>query len=74
MDQINTLDNSTIVKAEAGGVKITDDSTLIATISKDATTAKIKGDLDGIIMATNDLTIKTKDEASTIATFNNSAI
>jgi hypothetical protein len=35
---------------------------------------KLKGELDGIIIATDDLTVKTKDEGSTIVTFNNSQI
>lgn len=62
------------MKTTIAGVEIRDDSTLITTISKDLTSTKIKGELDGLILATNDLTLKTKDEASTIATFNGSQI
>lgn len=73
-DEIETTDSSTSVKVTLTGVEIKDDATLIATISKDAATTKIKGELDGLIVATNDLTISTKDGASTIVTFNNSQI
>lgn len=73
-DEIKTTDSSTSVKTTLAGIEIKDDSALIATISKDSTSAKLKGDLDGIVIATNDLTLKSRDEATTIATFNGSQI
>jgi hypothetical protein len=73
-DEIKTTDSSTSVKTTLTGVEIKDDSTLIATISKDSTATKLKGNLDGTVIATNDLTIKNKDESSTIATFNTTQI
>jgi hypothetical protein len=61
------------VKTVANGIEFKDDTTLIATLSLgDSTTTKIKGNLNGVVMATDDLTIKTKDESSTIVSFNNS--
>ncbi len=71
-DEIKTSDSSTSIKTVLNGIEIKDDATLIATVSKDSTSARIKSELDGLVLATNDLTIKTKDEASTIVTFNNS--
>lgn len=72
-DEIKTSDSSTSVKTVANGIEFKDDATLIATLSLgDVTTTKLKGNLNGVVIATDDLTIKTKDEASTIATFNNS--
>jgi hypothetical protein len=73
-DEIKTSDSSTSVKTTLTGVEIKDDTTLIATISKDSTATKLKGNLDGTVIATNDLTIKNKDESSTIATFNTTQI
>jgi hypothetical protein len=73
-DEIKTSDSSTSVKTTLTGVEIRDDTTLIATISKDSTATKLKGNLDGTVIATNDLTIKNKDESSTIATFNTTQI
>lgn len=73
-DEIKTSDSSTSVKTTLTGVEIKDDTTLIATISKDSTATKLKGNLDGMVIATNDLTIKNKDESSTIATFNTTQI
>jgi hypothetical protein len=73
-DEIKTSDSSTSVKTTLTGVEFKDDTTLIATISKDSTATKLKGNLDGTVIATNDLTIKNKDESSTIATFNTTQI
>lgn len=71
-DEIKTSDGTTSVKTTIDAVEIKDDNVLIATVKKDATALKIKSELDGLVLATNDLTLKNKDESATIATFNTS--
>lgn len=47
-----------------------DDSTVIGHINKDATSMKLTSELDGMILATNDLTLTNKIGDVTVATIN----